>query len=154
MTCPPGPMLAAMLLMAAASGVQARPAGENTVYAYAQVLRVTPVYAAAPPESFGHCDGSPSRPDGLERNRLDSARAPRERNHSLGRLPDTFVRAPGTSPCPATAIGMRLDRHLVGYDVEYEYKGDKFMSRMARDPGNRLRVRVSVAPDESGANFR
>lgn len=37
-------------------------------------------------------------------------------------------------------------RRIVAYDVEYTYKGDTYMSRLDRDPGNRLRVRVSVTP--------
>ena len=32
--------------------------------------------------------------------------------------------------------------------VEYTYKGESYRSRLAYDPGNRLRVRVSVTPDE------
>lgn len=40
----------------------------------------------------------------------------------------------------------REDRRIGGYDVEYRYKGDVFVSRLDHDPGNKLRVRVSVAP--------
>ncbi|MFY2764577.1 glycine zipper 2TM domain-containing protein [Arenimonas sp. MALMAid1274] len=42
----------------------------------------------------------------------------------------------------------REERQVVGYDVEYMYKGDKYMSRLPYDPGNRLRIRVSVTPDD------
>ena len=48
----------------------------------------------------------------------------------------------------------RDERRLVGYDVEYQYKGERFMSRLDQDPGNRLRVRVSVVPDFSAAGYR
>jgi uncharacterized protein YcfJ len=37
-------------------------------------------------------------------------------------------------------------RRIVAYDVEYTYKGDTYMSRLDSDPGNRVRVRVSVTP--------
>ena len=37
-------------------------------------------------------------------------------------------------------------RRPIAYDVDYAYKGSKFRTRMARDPGNRLRVRVSITP--------
>ncbi len=37
-------------------------------------------------------------------------------------------------------------RELVGYDVEYRYRGDVYQSRIDYDPGSRLRVRVAVAP--------
>ncbi|HEY2346879.1 MAG TPA: glycine zipper 2TM domain-containing protein [Xanthomonadaceae bacterium] len=37
-----------------------------------------------------------------------------------------------------------------GFDVEYDYKGDVYVARMPYDPGNRIRVRVSVVPAEDG----
>ena len=37
-------------------------------------------------------------------------------------------------------------RRAIAYDVDYVYKGSKFRTRMDRDPGNRLRVRVSITP--------
>jgi uncharacterized protein YcfJ len=37
-------------------------------------------------------------------------------------------------------------RHVVAYDVEYRYRGEVFTSRVAYDPGDRMRVRVSVTP--------
>lgn len=40
------------------------------------------------------------------------------------------------------------ERRIVGYDVQYRYRGDVFMSHLAYDPGERMRVRVSIAPAE------
>lgn len=40
------------------------------------------------------------------------------------------------------------ERRLVAYDVQYRYRGDVYMSRLEFDPGDRLRVRVSVEPAE------
>ncbi|PTR24714.1 uncharacterized protein YcfJ [Luteibacter sp. OK325] len=37
-------------------------------------------------------------------------------------------------------------RRIAGYDVEYRYRGEVYVSRLNYDPGERLRVRVSVAP--------
>ena len=37
-------------------------------------------------------------------------------------------------------------RRTIAYDVDYMYRGSKFRTRMDRDPGNRLRVRVSITP--------
>jgi uncharacterized protein YcfJ len=37
-------------------------------------------------------------------------------------------------------------RRIIGYDVEYRYRGEVYMSRLDYDPGERLRVRVSVTP--------
>lgn len=48
----------------------------------------------------------------------------------------------------------REQSEVVGYDVEYMYKGEKYMSRLPYDPGNRLRIRVSVTPDDGAAPAR
>lgn len=40
------------------------------------------------------------------------------------------------------------EQRISSYDVEYRYHGDVYMSRLAYDPGERLRVRVSVTPAE------
>jgi uncharacterized protein YcfJ len=37
-------------------------------------------------------------------------------------------------------------RRIVGYDVEYRYRGEVYTSRLNYDPGERLRVRVQVQP--------
>jgi len=39
-------------------------------------------------------------------------------------------------------------RHVIGFDVEYRYRGERYTSRMNYDPGERIRVRVSVTPAE------
>ena len=38
------------------------------------------------------------------------------------------------------------ERRINGYDVEYRYRGETYMSRLNYDPGERIRVRVSVTP--------
>lgn len=40
----------------------------------------------------------------------------------------------------------RESRELLGYDVEYRYKGEVYMARLNNDPGQRLRIRVAVSP--------
>ena len=37
-------------------------------------------------------------------------------------------------------------RRPIGYDVDYVHRGVTYRSRMPYDPGNRVRVRVSVSP--------
>jgi uncharacterized protein YcfJ len=37
-------------------------------------------------------------------------------------------------------------RRPIAFDVDYLYKGMKYRSRLPHDPGNRLRIRVSVTP--------
>lgn len=41
---------------------------------------------------------------------------------------------------------IREERQISGYDVEYRYRGDVYLSRLDYDPGERLRIRVSVMP--------
>lgn len=40
------------------------------------------------------------------------------------------------------------ERRVIGYDVQYRYRGDVYMSRLNFDPGERMRVRVSIEPAE------
>lgn len=40
------------------------------------------------------------------------------------------------------------ERRIVGYDVEYRYKGEIYMARLPFDPGDRMRVKVTVVPVE------
>jgi hypothetical protein len=41
---------------------------------------------------------------------------------------------------------VREFRRPIAYDVDYVYRGTKYRSRLPYDPGNRMRVRVSVVP--------
>jgi uncharacterized protein YcfJ len=45
--------------------------------------------------------------------------------------------------CPGADAAQR---HIAAYDVEYRYRGDVYTSRLSYDPGDRIRVKVSVAP--------
>ena len=45
-------------------------------------------------------------------------------------------------------------RRPIAFDVDYMYKGMKYRSRLPEDPGNRLRVRVSVTPWVAPASDR
>ena len=40
------------------------------------------------------------------------------------------------------------ERHASAYDVEYRYRGELYNARMSYDPGDRIRVRISVTPAE------
>jgi uncharacterized protein YcfJ len=44
--------------------------------------------------------------------------------------------------------GPSTPRRVVAYDVEYRYRGEVYSTRLSYDPGNRMRVRVSVTPAE------
>ena len=52
----------------------------------------------------------------------------------------------GTQQRCQVVDGGYQDRRIVGFDVEYRYRGEVYMSRLDYDPGDRLRVRVSVTP--------
>ena len=59
-------------------------------------------------------------------------------------------REAGLSNCRMGPV-LREYRRPIAYDVDYVYKGTKYRSRLAEDPGNRLRVRVAVTPWEDPA---
>ena len=40
------------------------------------------------------------------------------------------------------------ERRITGYDVEYRYKGEIYMARLPFDPGDRMRVKITVVPVE------
>lgn len=44
--------------------------------------------------------------------------------------------------------GASNQHRVVGYNVEYRYRGEVYSSRMSSDPGDRMRVRVNVTPAE------
>lgn len=52
-----------------------------------------------------------------------------------------------TTDCRVVEVE-REERRISGYDVEYRYRGEVYLSRLGYDPGERLRVRVSVEPVE------
>jgi uncharacterized protein YcfJ len=50
--------------------------------------------------------------------------------------------------CPQGEGGPAASRRVVAYDVEYRYRGEVYTARINYDPGDRLRVRISVTPAE------
>jgi len=119
-------LLAPLLVLALAPCAQARLAEENVTWAWAQVLRASPVYRMVQvPTSEQRCEPPAAAADG---------RPGRERCHTV---PTVYQ-----------------ERRLVGYDVEYVYKGEKYMSRLAADPGARLRIRIAVVPDDPAMEQR
>jgi len=112
---------------------------ENVRYDYAQVLGVKPIYQVLRTTSTERvCDASEGGESKLSRvvssvkGRLTGNATPEERKAGL-------------SNCRMEAVAREF-RRPIAYDVDYAYKGSKFRTRMARDPGNRLRVRVSITP--------
>lgn len=54
-----------------------------------------------------------------------------------------------TPECRVVEVGREF-RRPIAYDVDYVYKGIKFRSRLPEDPGNRLKLRVSITPEVEG----
>lgn len=108
--------------------------GENVTYAYADVLRANPTYelirTAGP---MLECEG-PRADAALEKPGQEVA----------------LVLASLSGELPRQECGAGNEQHeerrISGYDVEYRYKGQVYMSRMGYDPGNKLRIRITVAP--------
>lgn len=155
-------LVAASLLLAAACA-KAAPAEENVVYAYAQVLRASPVYAMqrvrvpeerCEPVREGGAGGTVAGAVvggalGNQVGKGDGRKAATVAGAVLGGAIGRRMARDEGRRCRTVEVE-REERRLVGYDVEYSYKGETYMSRVAEDPGNRLRIRVSVTPAEAG----
>ena len=155
---------------------QYAPVPENVSYGYAQVLRadeVVEIVRTRTPEE--RCEGGVEYRDSSRTTNatvigaIVGAALGNQVGKGDGRKAATVAGAvvggaignnTARARAEAEARGCRIveverqERQVVGYDVEYMYKGEKYMSRLPYDPGNRLRVRVSVTPDEPSAAAR
>lgn len=110
---------------------------------YAQVLRVQPVYQVLTATGMEQqCNGevvpAPDKPGGLSRI-VGAVKG------ALGSEDEPAVAAPLAPDCEMVPVERKF-RRPIAYDVDYVYKGMKYRSRLPQDPGNRLRVRVSIQP--------
>ncbi len=111
---------------------------ENVRYDYAQVLAVDPVYQVLRTSRQERvCD--PAKSPGWK----GLAKVVGSVKGTLGWEGEPDPKS--ESDCRMVPV-TRDFRRPIAYDVDYDYKGSKFRTRMARDPGNRLRVRVSITP--------
>jgi uncharacterized protein YcfJ len=108
---------------------------ENVRFDYAQVLRVTPVYQTLRASSIEEkCEGEDKTDSRLSR--------------VVGAVKEALTREEKekqAAECRPVTVDREF-RRPIAYDVDYVYKGAKFRSRLPEDPGNRLRIRVSVTP--------
>jgi len=138
------PLLAAAFL--ASPCAQAQDAARETVipqenvrFDYAQVLEVAPVYQTLRATRMERvCDARSGPGGGLSK----VVSAVKER---VGATTTREEREAGLTNCRQAPV-VREYRRPIAYDVDYVYKGSKFRTRLAQDPGNRLRVRVSITP--------
>lgn len=52
----------------------------------------------------------------------------------------------GLTPVRRCHTTHRSETRLVGYDIVYEYRGQRYAARVAEDPGSRIPLNVSVTP--------
>ncbi|GAA0709954.1 uncharacterized protein YcfJ [Dyella sp. SG562] len=168
------PALVLSLAAASVGAQDARyPNDDNTHYGWADVLRVDPVYGVARTEvPRQECyDQQVVRRDpgsgsaagtilgavvgGVLGNTVgkgDGRRAATVAGAVVGGAVGNGVSRSGGGEYESTETHCRQvsavseQRRIMGYDVEYRYRGEVYVSRLNYDPGERLRVRVSVAP--------
>lgn len=105
---------------------------ENVRYDYAQVLSVRPIYQVLREAGTERvCDA---------RDATKSAPLARVMNAVRDRLTNG-----GDQNCREVSV-MNESRRVIAYDVDYMYRGTKFRTRMDKDPGYRLRIRISISP--------
>lgn len=123
---------------------------ENVRYAYAQVLRVSPVYQTLKATRVEQrCDQSPMPDDADSR----ISRVVGAVKDVLGRERSAADVTLDPENCRAVPVEREF-RRPIAYDVDYVYQGAKFRSRLADDPGNRLRIRIGVTPVDGGTRSR
>lgn len=109
---------------------------ENVRFDYAQVLAVRPVQQVLRTTRVERVCSDPRHPNTVVPTPAAGA------SHSGG----SEGRSEGTLRNCRMAPVLREFRRTIAYDVDYVYRGSKFRTRMDRDPGNRLRIRISIMP--------
>jgi uncharacterized protein YcfJ len=157
-----GALLLAAVLAAPAAAQQPdrRGISEDVRFDHAQVMRVQPVYETLTATRMEERCRTPGgivviEPQGAERGRFARfVEAVRDALGSDGGQPRSVPARPAdASGCEMVQVEREF-RRPVAYDVDYVYKGAKYRSRLPEDPGNRLRVRVSVTPVVAPATER
>lgn len=125
---------------------------EHVHHAYAQVLNVQPAYEIPVPQATDCSpdtdvtDGDGSPADEAESDTIlsvSSALAAMGFDDAVSGEPDGHA----DNDCDDASV-VDDEPVLVGYDVEYRYRGEVFVSRLNAYPGDRLRIRVAIAPIE------
>jgi uncharacterized protein YcfJ len=118
---------------------------ENVRIDYAQVLRAEPVYQTLRATSMvERCEDPGPAQEEAPRSGLSRV---------IGAVKGVLTPDPKVEEVAPSAGGecrmVPVDREFrrpIAWDVDYVHKGVKYRSRLPYDPGNRLRVRVSVTP--------
>lgn len=127
---------------------------ENVRLDYAQVLAVEPVYQTLrASRTEMRCEEIPAPKPAAP---AEEGRWSRIVDSVKGVFVQTPQPEPRTGPAKPNCRMVPVDREFrrpIAYDVDYVYKGFKYRSRLAEDPGNRLRIRVSVMPYAPGQDI-
>lgn len=142
---------------------------ENLKFDYAQVLNVEPVFQVLrATRTEEHCEPvstrtlapvnvtgeEPTQEKGRIGRFWDSVRS----IFKNGEEPEAASQPAAANDTPASGAGPMLTRDCrivpvgrefrrpIAYDVDYVYKGTKYRSRLPEDPGNRVKIRVSITP--------
>ena len=138
-------------------------------YGWADVLRVSPVYGAARAEHHQECIEEPvvvhdsPRPGSALLGAVVGGVLGNTVGKGDGRTAATVVGAVAGGAIGSAAgrgrtyettaanchdvVTVDQARPILGYDIEYRYRGDVYASRLNYDPGERLRVRINVSPE-------
>ncbi len=119
---------------------------ENVRMEYAKVMSATPVYQTLRATSMvERCEQS-TPVDSADEPRRGLARVVGAVKDVLTPENDEQDSASGDERgCRMVPVNREF-RRPIAYDVDYVHHGVKYRSRLPFDPGNRLRVRVSVTP--------
>lgn len=109
--------------------------GENISFAYADVLRAIPTYDEIV-EVASECAVVDANSD-VDADSADADAG----NHVL----TLGLANSAMHTCNAESVPSQ-ERRITGYEVEYRYKGEIYMSHMGYDPGDKLRIRIAIAP--------
>ena len=109
---------------------------ENVRMDFAQVMRVQPIYQVLRATRMEPKCAGESEAAGTGVSKV------------IGAVKGAMTHKPeakDNANCEMVPV-VREFRRPIAYDVDYVYRGTKYRSRLPYDPGNRLRVRVSVVP--------
>ena len=124
---------------------------ENVRLDYAQVMRVRPVYQTLHATRMEQRCKTPGgivvvEPKDGEKGRFARFVEAVRDVLSPNEVPRTVDEVPADAiDCDVVQVEREF-RRAIAYDVDYVYKGAKYRSRLPHDPGNHVRVRVSVTP--------
>jgi len=118
---------------------------ENVRTEYARVLRAEPVYQTLRTTSMVQDCGQSTQAGQGDEPKRGLAKVVGAVKDALTPGSDEDAKAASGDDCRLVPTDREF-RRPIAYDVDYVHHGVKYRSRLPYDPGNRLRVRVSITP--------